>query len=116
ALNLFNWVADTTPPAVISGAFQQGAPSELRITFDDLLIGTLTRADILLRDALDATPIPTSRWPFSVTESAGQTELLIRIKGAQPPGTYQLQINKHRISDDGGNSNPSRIRFNFTIR
>ena len=116
AINLFTWVADTTPPAVVASSFQQGAPSEVRITFNDLLVGSLTRSDILLRDAFDATPIPSKRWSWSVTENvSGQTELLIRIKGAQPPGTYQLQINKGRISDDGGNANPARIRFNFTI-
>ena len=115
AINLFTWVSDTTPPAVISTHFQQGAPSEVRLTFNDLLVGSLTRGDILLRDALDATPIPSKRWSFGITESGGQTELVIRIKGAQPAGTYQLQINKGRISDDAGNANATRIRFNFTI-
>jgi hypothetical protein len=115
AMNLFRWIADATPPAVVATNFVQGSPSEVRLTFDDDLAGSLTRSDILLRDPFNATPIPRKRWSFDLSESNGQTELLIRIKGAQPAGTYQLQINPGRISDAAGNANPARIRFNFTI-
>src|SRR5262249_53400302 len=103
ALNLFGWVADQTPPAVTSATFKQGAPSELRLTFDDNLYGSLTRGDVLLRTALYKKPIATDLWSFSVTESLGKTELLIKIKGATPPGNYELQINAGRINDDAGN-------------
>src|SRR5207237_278263 len=58
ALNLFHWLTDNTPPQVTSATFTQGAPSELRMSFDDDLYGSLTRSDILLRDAITGTPIP----------------------------------------------------------
>jgi hypothetical protein len=115
ALNLFNWVSDSTPPAVTSMTFTQGAPSEVRLKFDDNLVGSLTRTDVLLRDPFTAVSVPRARWSFAVTEIDGRSVLLIRIKGAQPPGTYQLQINPGRISDDSGNASVSRIRYNFTI-
>src|SRR5207237_106664 len=50
ALNLFGWVADQKPPAVIAKSFKQGSPSELRLTFDDNLHGSLTRGDVTLRN------------------------------------------------------------------
>jgi hypothetical protein len=115
ALNLFNWVADATPPAVSNVSFQPGAPTTIRLTFDDNLFGSLARKDILLRDRITGAAIPRTRWAMVVTESTDQTELLIRIKGAQPPGRYQLQINPGKISDDSGNVNAARIRFNFTL-
>ncbi|MEO6434702.1 MAG: hypothetical protein ABIP55_02935 [Tepidisphaeraceae bacterium] len=115
ARNLFSWVSDSTPPGVVSSSFVQGAPSEARIRFNDSLAGSLTRGDVLLRDPFDATPVPRKRWSFSVMEIDGETELLIRIKGAQPAGTYQLQINPGRISDDAGNVNVRRVRLNFMI-
>jgi hypothetical protein len=115
ALNLFGWAADSVAPRVASSTFKQGAPSEVRITFDDDLNGSLSRKDVLLRDPFDATPVPKNRWSFAVNElSNGQTELVIAIKGAQPAGTYQLQINRGRVQDDAGNPN-ARVRFNFTI-
>jgi hypothetical protein len=106
-------VSDSTPPTVVSTTFTQGAPSELRLTFDDR-ITSFSRSDILLRDPFDATPIPRARWGWSLTEVDGGSILSIRIKGAQPPGLYQLQINRNRITDDAGNPN-ARIRHNFTI-
>jgi hypothetical protein len=115
ALNLFAWVADNSPPAVTNVTFTQGAPSELHITFDDNLFGSLTRRDVLLRDPFTAEPVPKKRWSFGVVESDGKTELIVKIKGAQPPGTYQLQINPGHIADDSGNTNPKRIRHNFVI-
>jgi hypothetical protein len=39
--------------------------------------------------------------------------MTIKVKGAQPAGLYQMQINPGRIADDSGNRNPKRIRFNF---
>lgn len=115
ALNLFNWMSDGAPPAPANITFTQGAPSVVKVTFDDRVLG-LSRKDILLRDPFDATPIPNSRWGWALTElSDGRSELSIRIKGAQPPGTYQMQINPNRITDDAGNANAKRIRFNFTI-
>jgi hypothetical protein len=48
-----------------------------------------------------------------VVESNGQTVMTIKVKGAQPAGLYQMQINPGRIADDSGNRNPKRIRFNF---
>ena len=85
------------------------------MTFDDNLFGSLTRRDVLLRDPFTAEPVPKKRWSFGVVESEGKTELIIKIKGAQPPGTYQLQINPGHIADDSGNANPKRIRYNFVI-
>jgi hypothetical protein len=115
ALNLFKWVTDNTPPVVTNVSFVQGAPSELRLTFDDSLFGSLTRGDVLLRDPFTAEPVPKKRWSFGVVESNGTTEMIIKVKGAQPPGTYQMQINPGRIADDSGNTNPKRIRHNFVI-
>jgi hypothetical protein len=115
ALNLFDWVTDNTPPAVTNVSFTQGAPSELHMTFDDNLFGSLSRRDVLLRDPFTAEPLPKKRWSFGVVESDGKTELVVKIKGAQPPGTYQLQINPGHIADDSGNTNPKRIRYNFVI-
>jgi hypothetical protein len=113
ALNLFEWVSDATPPVVVNDSFVPGAPSELKITFDDSLYGSLTRRDVLLRDPFTAEPVPTRRWSFGVVESNGQTVMTIKVKGAQPAGLYQMQINPGRIADDSGNRNPKRIRFNF---
>ncbi|MGB7161259.1 MAG: hypothetical protein WBD40_24585, partial [Tepidisphaeraceae bacterium] len=115
AVNLFTWIADNTPPAATDATFTQGAPSEVRITFNDNLFGTLTRRDVLLRNAIDGTAIPRERWSFLATDSPEGTELLVRVKGAQPPGVYQLQINPGRIWDDSGNPSVARVRFNFTI-
>jgi hypothetical protein len=115
ALNLFAWLTDATPPAVTNFAFTQGAPSEAKLTFDDNLYGSLGRKDILLRDPFTAEPIPRDNWGWQVTESDGHAELVVRIKGRQPAGTYQLQINPGKIADDSGNVNARRIRFNFTI-
>ena len=113
ALNLFDWASDATPPAVVDDDFTPGAPSELRITFDDSLAGSLWRNDVLLRDPFTAEPVPRTRWSFGVVESNGQTVMTIKVKGAQPAGLYQMQINPGRIADDSGNRNPKRIRFNF---
>ena len=114
ALNLFNWVSDSTPPVVTNTSFVQGAPSVLTITFDDR-IASFSRSDILLRDPFTAEPIPRTRWGWALDEVDGKSVLSIRIKGAQPPGLYQFQINRNRITDDAGNPNPARIRYNFTI-
>ena len=113
ALNLFDFISDATPPVVIDDDFTPGAPSELKITFDDSLNGSLTRGDVLLRDPFTAEPVPRARWSFGVTESNGQTVMTIKVKGAQPARLYQMQINPGRIADDSGNRNPKRIRFNF---
>lgn len=115
ALNIFKWLTDQTPPALATATFTQGVPSELHLTFNDSLYGSLTRGDVLLRNAIDATPIPRDRWSFILTESADETDLLIRIKSSQPPDLYQFQINPNRLRDDSGNLNPKRIRFNFRI-
>ena len=115
AMNLFNWMTDATPPSLSNLTFQPGAPTEIRLTFDDNLFGSLARKDILLRDRITGEPIPRTRWSMLITESASETELLIRIRSAQPPGRYQLQINAGKFSDDSGNLNTSRIRFNFTL-
>ena len=112
-MNLFDWVSDATPPVVIDDDFTPGAPSELRITFDDSLVDSLWRIDVLLRDPFTAEPVPRARWSFGVVESNGQTVMTIKVKGAQPAGLYQMQINPGRIADDSGNRNPKRIRFNF---
>jgi len=85
----------------------------LRIIFDDSLYGSLTRRDVLLRDPFTAEPVPRTRWSFGVIESNGRTVMTIKVKGAQPAGLYQMQINPGRIADDSGNRNPKRIRFNF---
>ena len=115
ALNLFEWVADNTPPAVTSGTFAQGAPSEIRLTFNDDLFGSLTRDDIFLRNAITGEAVPDKRWYAEVTDSPGGTVLKVFVKGAQPPGQYWMQINPFRIRDDSGNPNRKRVRFNFTI-
>jgi hypothetical protein len=113
ALNLFHYVTDSTPPTVTSSTFTQSAPSELKLTFDDRVIG-LTRRDILLRDPFTAEPIPRKRWGWSLSDVSGHSVLSIRIKAAQPAGTYQLQINANHITDDADNPN-ARLRRNFTI-
>jgi hypothetical protein len=115
ALNLFEWVADNTAPAVTAGTFTQGAPSEIRLTFNDNLAGTLTRDDIFLRNAITGDPIINRRWYTEITDSPDGTVLKVFVKGAQPPGQYWMQINPFRIQDDAGNFNRKRVRFNFTI-
>lgn len=116
ALNLFNWVADNTPPALTEGTFAQGAPSEIRLSFDDNVAGSLTRDDIFLRNAISGEPIANARWYAEVTDSpGGGTQLSVFVRGAQPPGEYWMQINPFRVTDDAGNANRRRIRFNFTI-
>jgi hypothetical protein len=114
ALNLFRWLTDTTPLAVTNAMFKQGAPSEVRLTFNDNLAGSIARKDILLRNPFDGTPLARNRWGWEAIESENETVLIVRIKGAAPPGAYQLQINAGRLQDDAGNSN-ARVRFNFTI-
>jgi hypothetical protein len=115
ALNLFGWIGDRKPPAVTTKSFKQGAPSELKLTFDDNLYGSLTRGDLLLRSALYKAPIPTDNWSLAITESNGRTDVLIKIKGATAPGNYELQINAGRISDDAGNPTTTTFKYNFTI-
>ena len=113
ALNLFRWLADHIPPAPSNITFTQGAPRVLKVTFNDHIEG-LTRSDILLRDPFTAEPIPRTRWGWELTTVGDHSELSIRIKGAQPAGLYQFQINANRVTDDAGNPN-ARIRHNFTI-
>jgi hypothetical protein len=115
ALNLFGWIADQTPPAVIARSFKQGAPSELKLTFDDNLLGSMTRGDVLLRTAQFKKPIPTDDWSFALTETLGRTNLLIKIKGRTAAGNYELQINAGRISDDSGNATTTTFKYLFTI-
>ncbi len=115
AINLFTWVADNTPPALTEGTFTQGAPSELRLTFNDNLHGSLTRDDIFLRNAITGAAITQARWYVEVSDSPDGTELSLFVKGAQPPGQYWMQINPFRLRDDSGNPNRKRVRFNFTI-
>jgi hypothetical protein len=111
AQNLFGWVADSSAPVLSDASFVRGSPSEVRLTFDDHLGGSLARGDVLLRDAFSGKPVPRERWSLGVLESAMRTDAVIRIRGAQPAGTYQVQINARRIRDDAGNANISRIRF-----
>ena len=115
ALNLFGWVADDVPPRVAGASFVQGSPSVLGLTFDDTLFGSLTRRDVLLSDRTSGEAIPRDRWSFGVSESAEETELVVRIKGAQPAGKYQLRINPGGFADASGNVSVDPVRFNFTL-
>src|SRR5688572_22168483 len=115
ALNLFGWVADDRPPVVTGASIVAGSPSVLSLTFDDHLFGSLTRRDVLLRDRTSGAAIPSERWSFGVVQSLDETELTVRIKGAQPAGKYQLLINPGRFHDDAGNANVQPVRFNFTL-
>jgi hypothetical protein len=116
ALNLFGWVADQKPPALIASSFKQGAPSDLTLTFDDNLYGSLTRGDITLRNTATGATIASDRWSMSITESTGKSIAVIHIKAAQAAGAYQLQISVGKISDDSANATTSAIRVNFTIK
>jgi hypothetical protein len=51
-----------------------------------------------------------------VTESVGKTELLIKIKGATPPGTTSCRLTPGRINDDAGKPQSKTIKFLFTIK
>jgi hypothetical protein len=115
AMNLFGWVADDRPPVVSGASFLQGSPSVLGITIDDNLSGSLTRGDVLLRDRDTGASIDRGRWSFGVLESIDETELTIRIKGAQPAGKYQLLIGPGSFHDDAGNLLSGPVRFNFTL-
>ena len=115
ALNLFNWVTDSTPPAIAQSSFVQNGPSELRVTFNDHLLGSLTRDDIFMRNGLTGEAIPNSRWWIEVQDEPAGTELTVFIKGAQPGGQYWMQINPFRIRDDSGNPNRRRVRAYFTL-
>src|SRR5688500_3583311 len=115
ARNLFNWVADDRPPAITGASFVEGSPSLLGITFNDNLFGSLTRRDVLLRNRDTGASIARERWSFGVDESADETEMFVRIKGAQEPGRYQLLINPGSFVDDAGNANANPVRFNFTL-
>ena len=115
ALNLFASLSDNTPPAVTSSTFVPGGPSVVRLQFDDSLYNSVARKDILLRDPFTGEPVPRDNWGWDVVELNAGAELSVRIKGKQAPGTYQLQVNPGRITDDSGNANLKRIRFNFTI-
>ena len=114
AVNLLQWLTDTTPPGVVSATFTPGAPHEVKITFDDRILG-LSRADILIRDPVTAVPLPRTRWGWALDEVDGRSVLSIRVKAATPAGAYQVQINRNKFIDDGGNANTQRVRFNFTI-
>jgi hypothetical protein len=114
ALNLFEWLTDKTPPTGVSTTFTPGAPHEVKISFDDRIFG-LSRGDILLRDPITAVPLPRTRWAWALDEVDGKSVLSIRVKAATPAGSYQVQINRNKFIDDGGNANTARVRFNFTI-
>ncbi len=93
-----------------------GAPTVVQFTFNDNLAGSLTRGDILLRNTDTGDAIPSSKWSYSVSETDTQTVLEIHIKAAAVSnGLFQLQINKHKISDDAGNVNRVRLRSDFTL-
>jgi hypothetical protein len=114
ALNMFEWLTDKTRPSMVSSTFTAGAPHELKITFDDRILG-LSRSDLLLRDPVTAEPLPRTRWGWALDEVGGRSVLTIRVKAATPAGMYQLQINRNKFVDDGGNANTERVRVNFTI-
>jgi hypothetical protein len=114
AMNLLEWLTDKTPPGVVSSTFTPGAPHEVKITFDDRILG-LSRSDILVRDPVTAVPLPRTRWGWALDEVNGRSVLSIRVKAATPAGMYQVQINRNKFIDDGGNANAARVRFNFVI-
>jgi hypothetical protein len=114
AINLFEWLTDKSPPTVASATFTSGAPHEVKISFDDRILG-LSRGDILLRDPITAVPLPRTRWGWALDEVDGKSVLSIHVKAATPAGTYQLQINRNKFIDDAGNANTLRVRYNVTI-
>lgn len=115
ATNLFNWLADRQPPAVVSSGFSQGSPRRLTFRLDDNLAGTLTRDDIRMRDRRTGAAIAGSDWSLSFSEGNGYTDVLISIKAAAAAGPYQLQIDRRAFADDSGNVRTGAIRYAFTI-
>jgi len=115
ATNLFNWVSDSTPPAIVSSSFAQGAPYVLKMRFDDNLAGTLDRSDIRLRNRKSGTNIPSKNWSFALSEGNGFTDVTIHIRSATPIGPYQLQVGRGEIEDDSYNVRTGAVRYNFTL-
>jgi hypothetical protein len=115
ARNLFNWVADRTPPAVTASDFRQGSQSLLTFRLDDNLLGTLTRDDIRLRHRRTGAAIAGRDWSLSLVEGNGFTDVTIRISRDAQPGPYQLQIPRRALADDSGNVRGGAIRYAFTI-
>jgi len=115
AANLFNWVSDATPPAIVSSSFTQGAPYVLKMRFDDNLAGTLDRGDIRLRNRKTGTNIPSKNWSFALSEGNGFTDITLNIRSATPVGPYQLQVGRGQIEDDSYNVRTGAVRYNFTL-
>lgn len=115
AKNLFNWVSDAAPPAVVSSDFAQGSPRRLTFRMDDNLAGTFTRDDIRLRHRRTGAPISGRDWSLSLSEGNGFTDVTITIAGRAAAGPYQLQVPRGAMADDSGNVRRGAIRYAFTI-
>lgn len=113
AINLFNFIADHSPPAVVSSGFSQST-HELTFRMDDNLVGTLTRSDIRMRNRKTGEAIPSADWSLGLVDGNGYTDVTIRIKSGAA-GPYQLQIPRKAIADDSGNVRTGAIRYAFTI-
>ncbi|HEX8523730.1 MAG TPA: hypothetical protein VF669_15855 [Tepidisphaeraceae bacterium] len=116
ASNLFGWVADNKEPAVSRSAFTLSNPYNATLYFDDNLMGSLTKKDVLLLRATDGSAVPSDRWTLSVIENNGKTEASVWIDGLLDHGGYYILINPGKIADEAGNLNTKRIRFDITLR
>jgi hypothetical protein len=115
AKNLFGWLADSQPPAVVSSGFAQGSPRKLTFRLDDNLAGTFTRDDIRMRNRRTGEAIAGGNWSLSLNEGNGYTDVTISIQSSAVPGPFQLQIDRRAFADDSGNVRTGAIRYAFTI-
>ncbi|WP_428937404.1 hypothetical protein [Fontivita pretiosa] len=110
------FVADTTPPAVVSGQFVfNGEPQSLRFVFSENVRASLSAADLLLTDNLTGTTVapekialsydaPTDTATFTFPGFAG---------GVLPSGYYTAAFAPGSVSDVAGNALGGGFALNF---
>lgn len=115
ALNLFAWLADDDVPGVAATSYrvEDDGRRTARIVFNDNLAGSLTSADVKLRDRITGAVLPRSSYTLRVVDEDNRSTLTIRLRGSVDAGGYRIEIRENAISDTAGNRRRAAIRFNF---
>lgn len=111
ALNLFAWLTDNEPPGVAVQGYNAQTRSA-KITFNDNLGTSLTRADVLVRDRITGAILDrdTLRIRFDHTDTLSSVTVTPRGTWS---GSYRIEVGAGGITDTAGNTRRSAIRFSF---
>lgn len=115
ALNLFAWLADDEVPGVAATSYrvEDDGRRTARIVFNDNLAGSLTTADVRVRDRITGRVLPRSNYTLRVVDEDNRSTLTVRLRGLVDAGGYRIEIRENAIADTAGNRRRAAIRFNF---